>query len=39
MEHQVNIGKTCRKDGCNNNARIKGLCINCYKFNKKNKLR
>ena len=34
MEYQVNRGKTCRKDGCNNNARIKGLCQDCYQSNR-----
>jgi len=38
MEYQENRGKTCLKDGCNNNARIKGLCLNCYP-NNKNELR
>jgi len=29
----------CQKDGCNNKARVKGLCINCYQRNRINKLR
>jgi hypothetical protein len=30
MEYQINIRKICRKDGCNNNTRVKGLGMNCY---------
>ena len=30
---------TCRKDGCNNKAKVKGLCLNCYQLNRINKLR
>ena len=29
---------TCRKDGCDNKARVKGLCMSCYQH-KRNKLR
>jgi len=38
MEYQVNRGKTCLELGCNNNARVKGLCTNCYLV-KRNKLK
>jgi len=38
MEYQVNRGKTCRKDGCINIARVKGLCMSCY-YHNRNKLR
>ncbi len=37
MEYQVNRGKTCLKDGCNNKAKVKGLCMSCYLL-KRNKL-
>ncbi len=37
MEHQVNRGKTCLKDGCYNKARVKGMCMTCYQH-KRNKL-
>jgi hypothetical protein len=30
MEYQVNRGKICQKEGCNNTARVKGLCMSCY---------
>jgi hypothetical protein len=30
MEYQVNRGKICITKGCNNKARVKGLCMNCY---------
>ena len=34
MKHQVNRGKTCKTFRCNNKARVKGLCNNCYQKNK-----
>jgi hypothetical protein len=30
MEYQVNRGKICSTNGCNNRARVKGLCMSCY---------
>jgi hypothetical protein len=30
MEYQVNRGKICSTIGCNNRARVKGLCMICY---------
>ena len=44
MEYQSNRGKICKKDGCNNKAKAKGLCMSCYNLNKyhlnnRNKLR
>jgi len=30
MEYQVNRGKICKQDGCNNTARVKGMCNECY---------
>jgi hypothetical protein len=38
MKYQLNQGKTCSVSGCDNKARIKGLCMNCYHLNKRNKL-
>jgi hypothetical protein len=35
MKYQINRGKTCIESGCNNNAKVKGLCIMCYQ--KRNK--
>jgi hypothetical protein len=35
MKHQVNRGNICKIDGCNNRARVKGLCNNCYQLNRK----
>ena len=37
MRYQSNKGKTCLQDGCNNKAKVKGLCTNCYLV-KRNKL-
>ena len=34
MEYIVNRGKICSKDGCNNKARVKGLCMSCYVKNR-----
>jgi len=38
MKKQSNRGKTCLKDGCDNKAKVKGLCMNCYQ-QKRNKLK
>jgi hypothetical protein len=35
MGYQENRGKICISDGCNNKARVKGLCMNCYSNKKK----
>ena len=38
MKNQINRGNTCDISGCIKLARVKGLCMNCYKRNKiKNK--
>ena len=39
MKYQENKGKICQNDGCNNKARVKGLCVRCYTFKRKNILR
>ena len=39
MKYQENKGKIRQKDGCNNKARVKGLCVSCYTFKRKNILR
>jgi len=38
MEYQINRGKTCLEDGCNNIARVKGMCMSCYQH-KRSKLK
>jgi hypothetical protein len=35
MKYQVNRGKTCIVSGCNNKARVKGLCNICYQLRRK----
>jgi hypothetical protein len=35
MKHQVNKGKYCSTSGCNNKARVKGLCAVCYALKRK----
>jgi NMD protein affecting ribosome stability and mRNA decay len=30
MKYHSNRGKTCIVSGCNNKARVKGLCNMCY---------
>ena len=35
MEYHKNRGKICYTDGCNNKARVKGLCTSCYLHKKK----
>ncbi len=35
MEYQVNRGKICSNNGCNNKARVKGFCRSCYIQKKK----
>jgi hypothetical protein len=37
MEYQENRRKICIGDGCNNKARVKGLCMSCY-IHKKNRI-
>ena len=39
MKYQENKGKICQNDGCNNKAKVKGLCYHCYTFKRKNILR
>jgi len=39
MEYQANRGKICKKDGCNNTARVKGICRVCYRKDRLNKLK
>jgi len=36
MKYQLNRGKTCSISGCNNKAKVKGLCMSCYSNGKKN---
>ena len=35
LKHQVNKGKYCSVSGCNNTARVKGLCTGCYTLKRK----
>ena len=35
MKYQLNRGKKCSEPGCNNVARVKGLCTICYTKRKK----
>ena len=35
MKHQVNKGKYCSASGCNNKAKVKGLCMRCYGLKRK----
>lgn len=36
IKYQYNRGKTCIKEGCDNKAKVKGMCNSCYqKFRKK----
>jgi len=37
MKYQENKGKICRVTGCNNLARVKGLCSICYQKRKMKK--
>ena len=37
MKYQINRGKTCIISGCNNKARVKGLCNTCYQARKTKK--
>ena len=30
MKYQENKGKYCSVSGCNEKARVKGLCLKCY---------
>jgi hypothetical protein len=39
MKYHRNKGKICQEEGCNNKARIKGLCMRCYSLKRKNELR
>jgi NMD protein affecting ribosome stability and mRNA decay len=39
MKYQVNRGKICQEEGCENKARIKGLCMNCYSLKRQNILK
>ena len=34
MKYQLNRGNFCDISECNNRARIKGLCGNCYQRNR-----
>jgi NAD-dependent SIR2 family protein deacetylase len=35
MKYHVNRGKTCSVPGCENKAKVKGLCNSCYQKRKK----
>jgi hypothetical protein len=35
IKYQVNRGKKCSISECNNNSKVKGLCISCYQKRKK----
>ena len=35
LKYQVNKGKYCSASGCNNKARVKGLCTECYTLKRK----
>jgi len=37
MKYQENRGKYCSVSGCNEKARVKGLCMKCYQKRKKEK--
>jgi hypothetical protein len=39
MKHQVNKGKYCSASGCNNMARVKGLCAGCYSLKRKKEMK
>ena len=35
MKYHVNRGKTCSVSGCENKAKVKGLCNSCYQKRRK----
>jgi hypothetical protein len=35
LKYQVNKGEYCSASGCNNKARVKGLCAGCYNLKRK----
>jgi len=35
LKYQVNKGKYCSASGCNNKAKVKGLCAGCYTLKRK----
>ena len=37
MEYQENKGKICSVLGCNNLARVKGMCDTCYRIQRRKK--
>ena len=38
MRYQENKGKHCSVSGCNEKARVKGLCMKCYAVQKRKKV-
>jgi len=36
-KYKYKINDKCKKEGCDNSARVKGYCCNCYQNNKMKK--